>query len=87
MLQPLEQRARLVAIDIRLAKDGERDSVVDLAERLDLLIWAWFLPTELIAGEAEDHEVITVRFLDLFVEFLEAFVLRCETAFGGGVDD
>lgn len=42
---------------------------------------------ELVAGEAQDNEVVRVVRLDFLVEFLEAFELRREAAFGGGVDD
>lgn len=42
---------------------------------------------ELVAGEAEDDEVIGVLFFDFLVEFFKAFELRREAAFGGGVYD
>lgn len=42
---------------------------------------------ELIAGEAEDDEVVGVFFYDFFVESFKAFELRGEAAFGGGVYD
>jgi hypothetical protein len=41
----------------------------------------------LVAGEAEDEELVGVRGRDFFVEGFEAFELRGEAAFGGGVDD
>lgn len=58
-----------------------------MAEGLDVVVGAGFLGAELVAGKAEDGEVIAVFFLEGFVEFFEAFVLWGETAFGGGVDD
>ena len=39
---------------------------------------------ELIAGEAENDEALRSQ---LFVKFLQIFVLRCETAFARGVND
>ena len=42
---------------------------------------------ELVAGEAENGEVIGVLGGEGFVEVLEAAKLGCEAAFGGGVDD
>ena len=42
---------------------------------------------ELVAGEAEDDELVRVRGVDGFVDFFETFVLWCEAAFGGSVDD
>lgn len=85
-LHPLEQRSSLVAVDIKFAENRERDTVVDLAERLDLIVGAGILTTELIAGEADDGEVVGVRGLDLLVELFEALELRGETALGSGVD-
>ena len=81
LLQPLEQRIRLFAIDIGLAHDGEADTVVDLTEALDIVVCTGFLAAELIAGEAEDDEVITVVGLDFLVQLFQAFVLGCEAAF------
>jgi hypothetical protein len=52
-----------------------------LAEGLDVIVGAGFLGAELVAGEAEDSEIIAVFLLDGFVEFLKAFVLWGETAF------
>ena len=42
---------------------------------------------ELVAREAEDDEVVRVFFFDFLVEGFEAFELRREAAFGGGVYD
>ena len=42
---------------------------------------------ELVAGEAEDREVIWVPGLQGLVELLEALELGREAAFGGCVDD
>ena len=42
---------------------------------------------ELVAGEAEDDEVIRVLFFDFLVECFKSFELRREAAFGGCVYD
>lgn len=86
-LQPLEDRGGVFAVYVELAKDGESDAVVDLAEGLNLVVGTGVLAVELVAGEAEDGEVFRVALLQLLVELLEAFELGCETALGGGVDD
>lgn len=41
----------------------------------------------MVAGEAEDEELVRVGGGDFFVQGFEAFELRGEAAFGGGVDD
>lgn len=87
MLQPLVQRVRIVAVDVDLAKDGEGDLLVQGAEVLDLLVGAGLLAAELVAGEADDCEVVGVLLLDLLVDGLEVLVLVGEAALGGGVDD
>ena len=43
--------------------------------------------TELVAGEADDLEVVGVLGLQFFVQLLKAFELWCETAFRGCIDD
>lgn len=87
ILQPLEERTRLIAVHIRLAHDRETHPIVQLAEFLDGVVGPGFLAAELVAGEAEDDEVVGVRGGDGFVDLLEPFVLWCEAAFGGRVDD
>lgn len=59
-LQPLKHGVRVRAVDIGLLEHGERHAVVDLAEVLDLVIGARVLAAELVAGEAEDGEVLAV---------------------------
>ena len=53
---------------------------------MDLVVGAGVLAAELVAGEAEDDELVGVFGLDVLVQGLEAFELRGEAAFGGGVD-
>ena len=67
-LEPLVHRLRPVAVDLRLAQDGERDAVVAQAEGLDGVVVARVLLIELVAGEAEDEEVVRVGGFDFLVE-------------------
>lgn len=87
LLQEFEQGLGGVTVDLRLAEDGEADAVVDEAEVLDSVVVAWVLRHELVAGEAEDDELVRVRGGDLLVQGLERGELRGEAAFAGGVDD
>ncbi|KAL8905899.1 MAG: hypothetical protein Q9207_002336, partial [Kuettlingeria erythrocarpa] len=86
-LQEFKQRLRILAIDLRLPQDGEGDAVVDEAEVLDGVVVAWVLGHELVAGEAEDDELVRVGGLNFLVEGFEGGELRGEAAFGGGIDD
>jgi hypothetical protein len=58
-----------------------------LAEGLDLVVGAWVLSAELVAGEADDFKVVGVGCFEVFVEFLESRELGREAAFRGRVDD
>lgn len=87
LLEPLVQVAGSIAVDVDLAHDGEGDAVIDLAEALDVVVGAGLLAAELVAGEAQDDEVVGVLLLDVLVQLLQAGVLRGEAALGGGVDD
>jgi hypothetical protein len=85
--EPLEQGAGINILDVDLAHDGEGDAVVDLAELLDIVIGAGLLVAELVAGEAENDEVVWVLLVDGLPQLLKAGVLRGEAALGGRVDD
>lgn len=87
LLEPGPERVGAVAVDLGLLHDGEADAVVDLAEALDLLVGAWLLAAELVAGEAEDDKVIRVLRLEVGPELLQTLVLRGEAALGSRVDD
>ena len=65
LLHPLPHGLDLVAVDVRLAEDRERDAVVDHAEVLDLVVAAGVLAAELVAGEAEELDVVGVLALQL----------------------
>ena len=84
LLQVLVERRRVLAVDVDLGEQRKRDAVVDLAERLDLLLAAGLLRAELVAGKAEDLEPLAVQ---LLVERLEPLVLRRESALARRVDD
>ena len=86
-LHPLVHRLRLISVHVRLAQHGERDPVVGQAEGLDGVVVAGVLLHELVAGEAQDDELVRVGGFDFLVEGLEAFELGGEAAFGGRVDD
>lgn len=58
-----------------------------MAEVLDLVVCAGVLLHELVAGKAEELELVGVRFLEGLVEGFEGGELRGEAAFGGSVDD
>lgn len=47
LLEVLVDLARVVAVDVRLLHQGERDAVVLLAELGDLVVSAWLLTTKL----------------------------------------
>lgn len=86
-LHPLVERVRVVAVHFGLAKDGEGDAVVDLAEVLDLVVGAGLLRAELIARESEDGEVVAVACAQVLVQLLEALVLRRQAALRRRIDD
>ncbi len=77
----------MIAIHIGLAQYRERHAIVDLAEALDIIVGSWLLAAKLVAREAKDDEVVAVGGFDFLVEGLETFVLGCEAALGGSVDD
>lgn len=87
LLQPLEHGLGLGAVDVDLAQHGETHAVVELAEFLDLVVGPRVLAAELVAGEAEDGEVVWVLRRNVLVELLEPRELRGEAAFGGRVYD
>lgn len=86
-LEPLEDGGGVAAVDVDFAQNRERDTVVHLAERLDLVIAAGVLIAELVAGETEDGERVRVLGINGFVELLKTLELRGKSALGGGVDD
>lgn len=87
LLEPFKQRLRFIAIDLRLAHDWETNAVIQLAERGDVVGSSRFLGTKLITWEAKDSEVVTMRRFEFLVKGFQSFVLGCEAAFRGCVDD
>lgn len=79
-----EKRVSFVAVDFKLFELVELGFVAKDAEIMDFVVGARGLMTELVAGEVEDFETLSVVF---FVKGFEAFVLRSEATAGGGVDD
>lgn len=77
-------RVGVGTVDINLLENGEGDSVIELAEGLNLILCARLLVGKLVAGEAEDDETLVGI---LLVELLEALVLGGEAALGGDVDN
>lgn len=58
LLHPSVNRRRLITVYLQFTQDREGDAVVHLAEGLDLVVGAGVLASELVAGEAEDGEVL-----------------------------
>lgn len=81
ILHPIPHRLRFIAIDIHLPQDGKSDTVVLLAECLNLFVGAWILRVELVAGEAENDEGVWVGGCDPFVQGFQSGELRGEAAF------
>ena len=72
------------AVDIDLGHHGEAHTVVELAERRDLVLAARVLRAELVARETQhDQALVLVGLPELF----QAIELGREAAFAGGVDD
>lgn len=86
VLEPAEDGAGRVAVDVDLLQDGEGDAVVDLAEALDVVVGAGLLGAELVAREAQDDKVVAVLGPHVLVQLLQARVLRREAALGRRVD-
>ena len=83
-LQVIVQRVRVRPVHVDLRKHRKRHAVIRLAERADLRFAARLLRAELVAGKAQHHEAPV---LVLFVQFLQALILRREPALAGGVHD
>lgn len=61
ILEPFEDRFGVAAVDVGLSEDREGDTVVEFAKRLDGIVVARVLRVELVAGEAQNRKVCTVR--------------------------
>src|SRR5262249_25902934 len=80
----VDRRLSRTGLGLELGEHREGDTVVPLAEGLDLLRRARLLPSELVAREAEHGESLARKVL---LEALEACVLRRESAFAHHVHD
>ncbi|MNY22878.1 hypothetical protein D3C86_1565190 [compost metagenome] len=78
-----EQRVSARSVDFDLFEQRETDAVVQLAELADRPFVARLLLAKLVARKAQHHQALILVGLP---QFFEAFVLRGETAFAGGVD-
>ena len=83
-LQILEDGLRIGAVDITLLHNLKCNTVVQLAELLNLCIALRILLLELVAGEADNHQSLV---LVLLVQFLQSCELRCESTLAGSVDN
>lgn len=67
-LHPLEHGFGLVAVDVGFAENRERNTIVELAEFLDGVVGAGVLGAELVAGEAEELDLVGVGGLEFWNE-------------------
>lgn len=58
LLEPLKSWIRLSTVDINLSENWEGHAIVDLAERLNLVVASWVLTPKLITGKAKDSELV-----------------------------
>src|ERR1035438_1372077 len=76
------ERVGMRAVDVDFGKYGKCDAIIFFAECPDLGLGARLLPTKLIRGEAQHREAAILEFA---VNLFQAFVLRGEAAFAGGI--
>ena len=82
--RPFVERMRVRAFDHGLRRNREGDAVLVLRGLGDLASAARFLPAEIVGGNADDRQAATVKFGP---QFLQAGILRRESAKRGGIDD
>src|SRR5579863_7931358 len=70
--------------DFHLGQHVELYAVAGGAKGMDLVVRAWLLRAELVGWEAKDGQSLGAV---LFVQLLEAVVLRCEAALRRDIDD
>lgn len=82
--QVLEERIDVASLHFGFLEEGEGDTVIQLTEFSRLFAICKFLFQKAVAWKPEHREaLIPVR----FIELLQSFILRRETAFAGGVHD
>jgi hypothetical protein len=84
MGQVLKQGMGVGTIHVNFLEQGEGDTKAGFTEGLDRAIAARFLLTELVTGEAQNHQPL-VRILG--IQLLQALVLRGKAALTGGIDN
>lgn len=84
LFQPGKDGMGILSIDINLAHQGKRNSVVDSAILGDIGVTSRLLMGELVTRETYDHKT---GVLVLLIQLLQIIILRCKTAFAGCVDD
>src|SRR5262249_902697 len=84
LLQRLEQRMGVGAVDRDLGEHRERDGVLVNAEAFDLSLIARLLMAELVAREAEHGEALLAK---APMQRFEPGVLRGEAALARDIDD
>ena len=82
--EEVEKRIDSRALDDDLREKREADLVLGRAKLLDLFVGPRFLLAEFVGGEGQNLEPLALVF---FVDRLEVFVLRGQTALAGGIDD
>lgn len=87
LFQESPDRCSVFAIHIQFSKNGEGYAVIDLTERLDIIVRARVLAAELVARETDDGEVFGVLGLQALVELLKTLKLGRKAAFRGCVHD
>lgn len=85
--EPFEEGIGFVSLhfDFLHRREGYSEDIA--RHGLDLLDGTGLLAAELVTGEAQNDEVIGMRFVHGGVELLEALVLLCKAAFGRDIDD
>jgi len=83
LLQELVQWVGILAVHLDLLETGELRAEVQFTELMNALVGAGSLLAELVAGEIENLETLTVI---LLVECFQLVVLRGKTALGSRVD-
>ena len=82
--QLTEQRMDLCATYMDLGEHGKSNAVVQGAEFFNLILRTRFLPAKVIAWKSTHHQPALVVTL---MQFLQACVVRCESAPRGDVDN
>gem|GEM_PF-2816312 len=80
--QPLVQGRFRSTFNSHFFEHGEGNAVVFLAKTADFGSRSGLLTAKIVAGEAQDHDVVFVG----FIKFFPVGVLRCVAAFGSHIE-